>query len=175
MNGKLEQAGERWRLRFTRELAHPPEKVWRALTEHEHLQAWFPHTVVGEWTAGAPLRFQSKHGDFEGEVLACQPPSLLEFRWGPDTIRLEVAPASGGDGCTLTLIDTLQELGKAARDGAGWHACLDALQDELDGRAPAADSSARWNAVHPGYVEAFGPEAATIGPPEAVLADGFDG
>lgn len=165
MNGKLEQAGEQWRLRFTRELAHAPERVWRALTEHEHLQAWFPHTIVGEWTVGAPLRFESKYGDFDGEVLACEPPSLLEFTWGPDTIRFEVASASGGDRCTLTLIDTLEELGKAARDGAGWHACLDALEDQLDGRTAGADSRGRWAEVHPSYVEAFGLEAATIGPP----------
>lgn len=33
--------------------------------------------------------------------------------------------------------------GKAARDGAGWHTCLD-----------------------PGYVERFGPEGATVGPPD---------
>lgn len=25
-----------------------------------------------------------------------------------------------------------------------------------------------WNAVHPHYVEEFGPEAATIGPPDAI-------
>lgn len=90
---------------------------------------------------------------------------------GPDTIRFEIAPAGGGDRCTLTLIDTLQELGKAVRDGAGWHACLDALQEELEGRAVSAESSARWAEVHPGYVQAFGPAAATIGPPEAVVAD----
>jgi uncharacterized protein YndB with AHSA1/START domain len=171
MNGKLERAGERWRLRFERELAHAPEQVWQALTEHEHLQAWFPQTIVGEWIVGAPLRFESSYGDFDGEVLAFQPPSLLEFRWGPDTIRFEVAPASGGERCTLTLLDTLAELGKAARDGAGWHVCLDALEDSLAGRAVAEDSSGRWKQVHPGYVEDFGPEASAIGPPEAVLAD----
>src|ERR671934_114473 len=32
-NGVLEQDAERWRLRFTRQLAHPPDKVWRAVTE----------------------------------------------------------------------------------------------------------------------------------------------
>jgi hypothetical protein len=26
----------------------------------------------------------------------------------------------------------------------------------------------RWSQVHPHYVESFGPEAATIGPPEGV-------
>ena len=37
MEGTLEDAGGRWRLRFTRPLAHPPGKVWRAITEPEHL------------------------------------------------------------------------------------------------------------------------------------------
>src|SRR5207247_6173143 len=36
--GKLEDLGGRWRLRFTRELAHPQEKVWRAITEPKHMQ-----------------------------------------------------------------------------------------------------------------------------------------
>jgi uncharacterized protein YndB with AHSA1/START domain len=163
--GKLEQAGEQWRLRFVRELAHAPQTVWRAITEREHTEVWFPHTIVGEWVIGGELRFESEHGDFGGEVLAYEPPRLLEFRWGPDTIRLEVSPAARG-GCTLTLLDTFEEIGKAARDGAGWHTCLDRLEAELDG-SPASDAlRERWREVHPGYIEAFGPEASSIGPPE---------
>src|SRR3954447_13909186 len=167
MNGTLEQTAAGPRLRFTRQLAHPPEKVWRALTEPEHLKAWFPDTiVVEEWTVGAPLRFEHPDFRFDGEVLAVEPPSLLEIRWGTDTIRLEVEP--DGDGTRLTLLDTIDELGKAARDAAGWHACLDQLAAHLDGEQPP-DSSDRWRAVHPGYVEAFGPDAATIGPPDGAV------
>ncbi|PZG03110.1 SRPBCC domain-containing protein, partial [Nonomuraea aridisoli] len=33
-------------LRLQRRLPHPPEKVWRAITEPEHLAAWFPTTVT---------------------------------------------------------------------------------------------------------------------------------
>jgi uncharacterized protein YndB with AHSA1/START domain len=168
--GKLEQVGEQWRLRFTRELAHAPEQVWRAITEREHLQAWFPHTIVGDWVVGGELRFESEYGDFGGEVLAYEPPELLEFRWGPDTIRLELAAAADG-GCTLTLLDTIEELGKAARDGAGWHACLDRLEAELDGGRAGEELRERWREVHPGYVDAFGPDAATIGPPEQLSAE----
>ena len=47
----------RSQLRFTRALAHPPEKVWAAITEPEHLAHWFPTTIDGERAAGAPLRF----------------------------------------------------------------------------------------------------------------------
>jgi uncharacterized protein YndB with AHSA1/START domain len=171
MNGKLEQAGDLWRLRFTRRLRHSPEKVWSAITEPEHLAAWFPdRIVVDEWAVGAPLRFEHEGGDpFEGEVLAVDPPSVLEFGWGTDTIRLEIAP--DGDGCTLTLLDTFDELGKAARDAAGWHTCLDALERHLAGDPSARAAHETWSEVHPGYVEDLGPEAATIGPPKELTGD----
>ena len=163
MDGILEPAGNRWRLRFTRRLGHAPEKIWRALTEPEELQAWFPQRIVGDWSVGAPLRFVSEFGDFEGEVMAFEPPSLLEFRWGTDTIRLEVAP--DGQSSILTLIDTFDELGKAARDAAGWHECLDALEHALARTTPAWAPGERWHAVHGAYVDRFSPEAATVGPP----------
>jgi hypothetical protein len=74
-----------------------------------------------------------------------------------------------GDGSTLTLLVTLDELGKAARDGAGWHVCLDLLALRLDGTTAPWSSGERWRQVHPSYVEALGPEAATIGPPDVAL------
>ncbi len=157
-------------LRFTRALAHPPEKVWAAITEPEHLAHWFPTTIDGERAAGAQLRFTFPGGQFppfEGEMLTYEPPSVMEFRWGPDVIRLELAPIEEG-GTVLTLLDTLEERGKAARDGAGWHTCLDALERELGDDADAREEMSRWKDVHVHYVESFGPEAATIGPPEGI-------
>ena len=32
-------------IRFVRLLPHPPEKVWRAITDPEQLAAWFPAVV----------------------------------------------------------------------------------------------------------------------------------
>ena len=168
MNGELERRGDQWRLRFTRELAYPAEKVWRAVTEPAHLDAWFPQRIIGEWRVGAPLKFESRRGElpaFDGEVLACEPPSLLEFRWGTDVIRFEIVPKAE-TGCTFVLSDMFGELGKAARDAAGWHTCLDFLAHHLTGTAPGWTTGERWNEVHPGYVERFGPAAATLGPPE---------
>jgi uncharacterized protein YndB with AHSA1/START domain len=162
--GTLEPAGDRWRLRFVRELAHPVERVWRAITEPAHLAAWFPQRIAGDWEPGATLTFESEQGPaFRGEVVAVEPPRLLEFTWGTDLIRIEVSERDGG--ATLTLLDTFGEQGKAARDAAGWHACLDLLGAHLDGAA-APDVGGRWAAVHPEYVGSFGPAAATIGPPE---------
>jgi uncharacterized protein YndB with AHSA1/START domain len=168
-HGELEPVEGRWRLRYVRRLPHPREKVWRALTEPEHLAAWFPAKIEGGWAAGAPLRFVIVDWELpptEGEVLAVEPPSLLEYRWDTDVLRFELEP--DGDGCVLTFLDTFDELGKAARDGAGWHACLDALELDLGGEEAPREAMDRWRALQAGYVERFGPEAATIGPPDGV-------
>jgi uncharacterized protein YndB with AHSA1/START domain len=166
--GSIEQGRDgRWKLRFERRLAHSQEKVWRAITEPEHLEAWFPTTVEGERAAGARLRFSFPGGQAEpmdGVMLAYDPMSLLELQWGPDIIRIELEPIS--EGTLLTLLDTLEERGKGARDGAGWHTSLDALTAHLDGSAQARSEMDRWKDVHGHYVESFGAEAATIGPPE---------
>jgi uncharacterized protein YndB with AHSA1/START domain len=165
-DGELTAVGGRWQLRFSRSLPHPQEKVWRAITEAEHLAAWFPHRIVGERVAGAPLRFEA-HGDpneaFEGEMLRFDPPRIVEVRWGDDVIRIELEP--DGAHTVLTLLDTFGELGKAARDAAGWHECLDRLVADLAGRDPS-ECDGTWKAVNPLYVEKFGPDASTVGPPE---------
>ena len=166
MDGRLEQRGDRWQLRFTRRLPHPPDKVWRALTDPEHLAAWFPADIEGERAAGAPLRFVFREGEgppIDGEMLVCDPPATLEFTWGGDVLRFDVR--ADGDGSVLELVNTFDERGKAARDAAGWHTCLDLLALRLDDRDAPWTPAARWQSVHPGYVERFGPEAATIGPP----------
>ena len=160
----------RWQLRFTRALAHPPEKVWRAITAPEHLERWFPTTIEGERAAEAPLRFSFRSGKlpaFHGKMLAFEPESVMEFRWGGDVIRLELQP--DGDGTLLTLYDTLEERGKGARDAAGWHDCLNRLDGHLRGEETDGESSTVWRRVHPEYVARFGPEATTIGPPEELL------
>jgi uncharacterized protein YndB with AHSA1/START domain len=164
-DGELRSADGRYELRFTRALSHPVARVWPAITTPDGLSAWFPFDIEGERASGAALRFVFREGeaeDFSGEMVEFTPESVMELRWeGDETLRLELAPAP--EGCVLTLINRFDTLGKAARDAAGWHACLDALEASLDGSS--VDASERWRAVHPAYVSRFGPEAATIGPP----------
>lgn len=165
--GELVRGGERPRLRFERRLAHPPERVWRALTEDADLAAWFPTTIEGDREAGATLHFNFRGGEaegFEGRLLTWEPTILLEFEWGPDDhLRFELRP--DGDGTLLIFTDDFTPVGKAARDGAGWHSCFDGLAAHLDGTTPP---ERRWEEVHPAYVERFGAEASTLGPPEGM-------
>ncbi len=95
-------------------------------------------------------------------MVTCDPPKTLEFFWGKDLLRIELEPTA--DGTVLTLTDTLEELGKAARDAAGWHYCLDRLDFVLAGTPRDGDDS--WKALNDMYIERFGPAASAIGPPE---------
>ncbi len=166
--GVLERGGGTVTLRFTRKLAHPPEKVWRALTEAEHLAAWFPTTIEGDYAvAGAPLKFSFREvpmPPMDGQALTCEPLELLEFVWGDETLRFELTAHESGT--VLGFSATFADIGKAARDGAGWHVCLDQLGYSLDGRTAPFTSDDRWRLVHPEYATRFGADAATEGPPK---------
>jgi uncharacterized protein YndB with AHSA1/START domain len=164
--GRLAPDGARFRLSFTRFLPHPPEKVWRAITEPEHLSAWFPARIDGERQAGAPLRFVFEHHEgptIDGTVEVWEPPRVFAFTWGPETLRFELEPADGGT--VLSFVNGFEELGKAVRDAAGWHYCLERLDADLAGDEFSDEAVPRWKTLERRYAAAFPPEAATIGPP----------
>ena len=105
--------------------------------------------MEGRRAAGAPLHFAFREGEgepFDGEMLAFDPPSLMELRWADDVLRFEIEP--DGSGCILRLTVTFPEHGKAARDAAGWQVCLERLGHALDGSAPPWQPGERWRVVH---------------------------
>jgi hypothetical protein len=62
---EVRKDGEKWALPLVRELRHPPEKVWQALTDPAHLREWAPFEADGSLgtvgtvkltTVGAPAR-----------------------------------------------------------------------------------------------------------------------
>jgi uncharacterized protein YndB with AHSA1/START domain len=166
--GDLEQLPDGgWRLRFRRALPYPRAVVWEAVSEPVQLARWFPTTIDGERRTGASLRFRFPDAEgvepFGGEMIEFRAPDCLEFSWGPDRIRIELRELPGGT--ELTLLDTLEDVGKGARDGAGWHTCLDALAAALAGDPAARERLGEWREVHTRYRLRFGPEASTIGPP----------
>jgi uncharacterized protein YndB with AHSA1/START domain len=133
--------GERPALRFERQLAHPPEKVWRALTESEHLQHWLPTDIVGDRRAGATIElpFWPAHvekyaipvASMPGRITVWDPPSVFEWEWATDLVRFELTP--DGDGTTLVLTTWLSdEGGDPGNTAAGYHVCLDNLVELLD-------------------------------------------
>lgn len=155
-------------VRLERDLPDPPDVVWGALTEREQLKGWFPCDVIvegGEWRVGAAISFPFPSDVIEmtlsGEVLECDPPRQLAYTWGEETLRFELSPRAGGT--HLVLVDELPA-GAAARNAAGWEACL----DRLAGLEPAKDA---WQQRFARYSAAFEPE---LGPQEGPPA-GYKG
>lgn len=164
MDATLTKTGTRYALGLERNLAHSPEKVWRVLTERELLKQWFPCDVAGEWKVGAELRFTFLHGegeglpeeDLRGEVLAVDPPRLLEFRWGTHVLRCELIPE--GEGCRLVFSETFDDPSCGARDAAGWEMCFENLELLMQGVALAQFVAEVWRAKFERYVGKFEPE-----------------
>ncbi len=151
---------DRWTLRFERDLRHPPERVWTALTSSEDLRSWFPCDLVGERRAGAPLRlpFWSEHIELYEEKYAIEAPELtgtirvwdpvstFEWSWDVDVLRFELSPIPGGTRLVFTtwlaLLGDEPLDGPVADTGAGYHLCLDELEAVLDvGKAGPIDDS----------------------------------
>jgi uncharacterized protein YndB with AHSA1/START domain len=155
-------------VRLVRQLPDPPEVVWLALTERQQLREWFPCDVVvdgGRWEAGRAITFEFPSDVIDmtlrGEVLEADEPRRLAFTWGQETLRFELSDNEGGT--LLVLVDELPA-GAAARNAAGWEACL----DRLAGLEPAPDA---WRTHFDAYRAAFEPElGAQEGPP-----DGYKG
>ena len=134
---------DRWVLRYERRLDHPREKVWRALTESEHLRHWMPADLVGERREGATLELpfwpetMEKYGDridtpvMHGEIRVWEPPSVFEWTWDVDVLRWELDPAGGGTHLTFTTWLGDPEI-DASDPAAGYHFCLDQLAELLD-------------------------------------------
>jgi uncharacterized protein YndB with AHSA1/START domain len=147
--------GGRSALRLERRIAHPPEKVWRALTEPAALAHWFPSEVQVDLRVGGTMGFvfPGREGpDMDGVVTELDPPHVFAFTWGEDQLRWELRP--DGDGCVLTLTHTFGDRFGAASFASGWHACVSGLAALLDGEKTGAGSD--MAELHEEYVEAFG-------------------
>ncbi len=133
---EVRKDGEQWTLVLVRELSHPPTKVWKALTDPEHLREWAPFDAdrdlgtVGTatlTTVGAPTPHVS-----ETRVTRADAPKVLEFTWGGQALRWELEPLPGG-GTRLTLRHTIGR-NFISMGAAGWHICLDVLDRYLAGQ-----------------------------------------
>ncbi|HEU4326360.1 MAG TPA: SRPBCC family protein [Roseiflexaceae bacterium] len=142
-------------LRFERRLPHPPEKVWRAITEPAHLAAWFPAAVQLELRLGAEVRFDFGDGSGptpDGVITALDPPRAFGFSWGSDLLFFELH--ADGAGCRLVFTHTFDDRAGAASFASGWQVCLDALEAMLDGRPIGATGD--MAGLHEAYVAALG-------------------
>jgi uncharacterized protein YndB with AHSA1/START domain len=155
MHGTYGTVDDRHALTFERRLAHPVERVWRAVTDPAELAHWFPCSVRGDVAPGGRLTFEFPGGEMpamHGDVVELDAPRRFAFTWGDDELRIELDPA--GDGCLLRFTCLFSDPERASRDAAGWHVCLDLLERHLGGaatRSPSSDATPEWRALYDEY------------------------
>ena len=158
-DGELIRDGDAYVLRFERELSHPIDRVWQALTEPSGLAAWFPSAVEMELHVGGKIVYINDP-TFEvdpellatsGEVVELDPKRRFAFTWGNDLLRFELAPS--GAGCRMVFTHRLPHRAMVNRTISGWSVCLDSLTAALAG-TPVDNPG--WRHYYDHYLELFG-------------------
>jgi uncharacterized protein YndB with AHSA1/START domain len=80
---------------FEIELAHPPEKVWRALTDPALLSQWLLPAIGFDLDPGTLFRFETQpqpgwDGVVHCQVLDAEPPRMLRYKWTVPFLDTEV-------------------------------------------------------------------------------------
>ncbi|MFI7423905.1 SRPBCC domain-containing protein [Nonomuraea sp. NPDC049684] len=103
------------RVERTVELAHPPGKVWAALTTPEGLAAWFGQEAAIELRPGGPARMSWSDGHtVDLRVERVEEPSVFGFTWpvfgmpegDPRRTYVEFTLEPAGTGTRLTVVET---------------------------------------------------------------------
>jgi uncharacterized protein YndB with AHSA1/START domain len=155
-DGTVELIDGRHVLTFERNLAHPVERVWAALTEPDELAGWLAQAELELAEGGSlVLRWQNRVTEEDAErygielpeddpgppvvrgtVTQLDPPRLIEWDTdGHGVLRWELR--QDGAGCVLRFTNMLPPGAEfpVAQSLSGWHMHLDMLEDALAGRA----------------------------------------
>ena len=161
---QVRKEGEKWTLVLVRDLRHPPEMVWEALTDPAQLREWAPFDADANLgVAGASAKLSTAGAPYvtETRVKRADRPKLLEFSWGNQDIRWELEPQGGGTRLTLW---TNIERNYISMGAAGWHICIDVLDRLMSGErigriaGPDAMKFEGWQRLNKEYATQFGVE-----------------
>jgi len=104
------------RIERTVELAHPPEKVWAALTTAEGLAAWFGNEAAIDLRPGgvARMRWAEEGFTVDMRVERVEEPVVFGFTWqiyglpedDPRRTYVEFTLEPAGAGTRLTVVET---------------------------------------------------------------------
>jgi len=160
---RVRKDGETWTLVLVRDLRHPPEKVWRALTEPTHLGEWAPFDASEDLgTVGTVnVTWAGTATPIETRVTRADAPSVLEYKSGGNAMRWELEARGGGTRLTLWAVIDRRFISMGA---AGWHIAFDVLERLLDGTpigriaGPTAMQFDGWQRLNAEYAQQFGVE-----------------
>lgn len=159
---QVRKEGEKWTLILTRELRHPPEKVWQALTDPAQLREWAPFDADASLAATGPvnLTWTGTGNVSQTRVTRADAPRLLELsdmRWELEQL---------GAGTRLTLWHSIDRR-FVSWGAAGWHISFDILGRLLSGTpigriaGPDAARLDGWRRLTAEYAKQFADDASS--------------
>jgi uncharacterized protein YndB with AHSA1/START domain len=139
------------RIERTVDIAHPPAKVWAALTTAEGLSAWFGQEASIDLRPGGSGRMKWDSGfSVEMRVERVEEPTVFGFTWhifglpedDPRRTYVEFTLEPAGAGTRLTVVESgfaqlTEDAHRSAYDGnaKGWSSELGELVEYLDAAA----------------------------------------
>ncbi|WUJ69807.1 SRPBCC family protein [Kribbella soli] len=163
MTETLSSENGRTVLRMRRDLRHPAEKVWRAITDPTQLAGWFPAAVELDLRLDGPVKFTFEEDpgapvdeQSSGIIRAYDPPHLIEYTWGVEVLRWELRSTPAG--CTLQLTATYDDRAGSASFSGGWTLCFDALERVLGDTVPERD----YRELHEHFAKVFGLDQGAV-------------
>ena len=139
------------RIERTVEIAHPPAKVWAALTTAEGLGTWFGNQATIDLRPGGSASMRWDHGHTaDMRVERVEEPTVFGFTWhiyvlpedDPRRTYVEFTLEETGAGTRLTMVESgfaqlSEEAYREAYEGnaGGWVSELGELVDYLDATA----------------------------------------
>ena len=171
MHGTFATVDGRPVLQFKRRTFQSIYGVWPAVTEPAELPHWFPASVTVDLRLGGKMTFVfpgTALPDMVGEVIEFDQPRRFAFLWGQEQIGFELAPSVDDGGCLYVFTHVLTSGDQAAREAAGWHVCLDALERHLvadlalPASAPSTGPTSTWRILYDEYVRRGLPSGAPV-------------
>jgi uncharacterized protein YndB with AHSA1/START domain len=120
---------------------HPPEDVWRALTDSAVISDWLMPTTDFRAAVGATFRLKTQHlsptGWIEADVTELEPPRWMVWAWSmgdgtaPTAVSFELTPEAGGTRLRLPHVGEIDPfIGGLLTEG--WPSRIELLRRSLD-------------------------------------------
>jgi uncharacterized protein YndB with AHSA1/START domain len=118
-----------------RELAHPPEKVWRALTQPHLIAEWLMQSDFAP-VVGHAFRFTADWGGVDGQVRAVETNRSLAYSWDAmgleSTVTWTLTPTAAGTRLRMEQVGFKPDQDRAFHGARfGWQKFLGNLEEVL--------------------------------------------
>ena len=118
-----------------RDLAHPPERIWRALTQDHLIEEWLMKNDFKP-VVGHRFNLRADWGAVDGQVTAVEPNKTLSYTWGAfgleSVVTWTLTPTSTGTHLRMEQSGFRPDQQQAYHGAkAGWPRFLAALEQVL--------------------------------------------